>query len=93
VTDNEVRQLMAKVEAMLIAQAEIRGDIKAIRDDNANGSKDHEDYEMRLRKLEVVDPKDIERRLRGLERVRWLVAGACAVIGSGVGAALSAFVR
>lgn len=92
-TENEVRLLMGKVEAMLVAQAEIRGDIKAIRAENNDGKADHDDYETRLRKLEVFNPADIEQRLRALERVRWIIAGACAVLGSGVGAALSAALR
>lgn len=92
-TDNEVRILMGKIEKMLIAQAEIRGDIKAIRDDNADGKEDHADYEKRLRSLEVVNPQDIEQRLRSLERARWLIAGAWGVLGTGAGAVLSAIAR
>ena len=62
------------ITRILVALAEIRGDVKAIRDENDTGKKQHEDF---------------EDRLRSLERVRWIVVGAAGVVGSGLGAALS----
>lgn len=73
-TESEVRALVADMRSVMVALARIEGDVKAIRDDNAEGKDAH---------------KDFETRIRALERVRWLVAGAAAVLGSGVGAAVS----
>lgn len=92
-TDNEVRILMDKVNAMLVSQAEIWAELKAIRAENNDGKDDHNDYEARLRRLEVVDPRDIERRIRGLERTRWSIAGVATTAGAGIGFILAVLTR
>ena len=44
------------------------------------------DHELRIRSLEESVPVDTEKRLRGLEQFKWLLAGAALAGGSGAGA-------
>lgn len=70
-TDDQIRTI-------LVALAEIRGDVKAVRSENHKADQLHRDFEVRL---------------RALERVRWAVAGAFAVAGSGLGALVTSLLR
>lgn len=72
-TENEVRVLMGKVQEMLVAQAEIRGDIKQIADENDKADALHVDH---------------EKRIRSVEKAVWQAAGICTFLGSGLGAAV-----
>lgn len=61
------------IRILLAGLAEIKAELRAIRADNERGEGVHRDH---------------ETRLRALERVRWLIAGACVTLGTGVGALL-----
>ncbi len=64
------------ITRLRVALARIEGDVRAIREDNRRGEEEHKDFEVRL---------------RALERVRWLVAGACTLVGAGGGIGLTKF--
>lgn len=81
-TESDIRRLM-------VALARIEVSVEAVRAENLLGQEQHKDFEGRLRELERIDPIDVESRLRGLERVRWIMYGAAAVLGSGITAAVT----
>lgn len=61
------------IRVILAALARVETKVEAIQADNERGEGVHQDH---------------ETRLRALERVRWLIAGACVTLGTGVGALL-----
>jgi hypothetical protein len=60
-----------QIRTILVAIAEVKAEVRAVRSDNDRGDAIHADH---------------ETRLRALERVRWMVAGAALLVGSGLGA-------
>lgn len=84
-TESDIRRIM-------VALGKIEVSVEALREENLFGQRQHEDYELRLRHLEQeprANPTDVEARLRGLERVRWIIYGACSVGGAFAGAGLT----
>lgn len=62
------------IRRILEAIARLETKVEGIGADNVRGDQIHQDH---------------ETRLRGLERVRWVIAGACLTVGGGGGVALS----
>ena len=56
------------IRRILEGLAEVKAEVRGIRSDNERGEEVHKDH---------------ETRLRALERVRWLIAGAGMVLGGG----------
>lgn len=77
------------IRRLMVALARIEVSIETLREENLFGQRQHQDYESRLRKLERIDPVDVETRLRGIERMRWILYGAAAVAGGGATAGIS----
>lgn len=84
-TESDIRRIM-------VALGKIEVSVEALRSENLLGQREHEDFESRIRELEhekKVDPIDVEARLRGLERVRWILYGAATALGAVGGSVLT----
>lgn len=81
------RVALGEVRATLDAHVRQQSERTVSRDRRCG---DHED---RLRRVEGTCSDDHEERIRGLERVRWMVVGAAAMVGAGAGEGVRALTR
>lgn len=90
----------AKLDTLVTALADVRvaisdvaGDTKAILGRLDAHDDARRDHEARLRTLEGYKTADHEQRITSLERWRWVLTGAAAAAGGGVGAGITAALK